>query len=310
MLSTYNEKLSALREKIARCGKHEAMLRDLRAQEKELCARVAELAAELQMGKADVDRLTGGFWSIYYAVIGKKEEMLEKERAEALKVSMKYETAKKELGAVQNEIFRVDWEAGSVRQLQREYDQVLREKTEAMKQMTAYAEKIAGIEEEKEYLSLQLQEVNEAMEAGRRVLGQIDTIADSLDSAEDWGTWDLFSGGIMADIAKYSHLDDAQEGVGRLEALLRAFRTELADITIHSDVSVPSEGFTRFADWFFDGLFVDWTVLSRIQESKSSLRTVRQQVERVMDQLRKMERDMKHKIDDNDFNIRSLAEEA
>ena len=282
----------------------------MRAQEKDLAARVGELAAQLQLEQEDVDRLSGGFRSIFYAVIGKKAEMLEKEQAELLAASMKYETAKKELEAVQQEILRRQLESASPKQLEREYQAALMEKIGVMKTMSAYAEKIADFEEKKGYLAIQLREVGEAMEAGRRVLGQIDRIEESLDSAEGWGTWDLFGGGVITEIAKYSHLDDAQAGTQRLGALLRQFRTELADITIQTDLRLPTDGFLRFADWFFDGFFVDWTVLSRIQDSKENLKSAQRQVQKVMEQLRRMEREMKHKQDELDLNIRMLAEEA
>ncbi len=310
MLTALNEKLNGLRGKMAQCEKTEAMINELRAQEKELAARVGELASLLQIEQEDVDRLTGGFWSIYYAIIGKREEMLEKERAEALAASMKYETAKKELEAVQQEIFSIQLKSASVKQLEREYRAALMEKVEVMKTMSAYAEKIVELEEKKGYLEIQIREVGEAREAGRRVLGQIDRIESSLDSAEGWGTWDLFGGGVISDIAKYSHLDEAQAGAQNLEALLRRFKTELADITIHADLAVPTDGFLRFADWFFDGFFVDWTVLSRIRESKESLKSAQRQVQKVMDQLHRMENAMKRKQEELDFNIRTLAEEA
>lgn len=310
MLSTYNEKLNELREKMAQSRKSESVLRELRVQEKELAARVGELALQLQMEQEDVDRLSGGFRSIYYAIIGKRAEMLEKEQAEVLAASMKLDTAKKELEAVQQEIFRVDWEAGAVRRYEREYQAALMEKVEAMKGLSAYAEKIAELEEQKGYLAVQLREVNEAMAAGRSVLGQIERIGESLDGAEGWGKWDMLGGGMIADLAKYSHLDEAQAGVQRLEALIRRFRTELADITIQTDLRVPTDGFLRFADWFFDGFFVDWAVLSRIQESQENLKISRRQVERVMDQLRRIEKEIKHKHDELDLNIRKLAEEA
>lgn len=256
MLSGYNERLKELREKMARRGQLESMLCELRAQEKALAGRVGALARELDMEQEDVERLSGGFRSIYYAILGKKEEMLEKERADVLKASMKFETAKKELETVQQEIFRLDWEAGSIRQYEREYQAVLQEKIEAMKEMTVYFDKIAELEEKQGYLAIQLREVGEAMEAGRRVLGQIDRIEASLSSAEGWGTWDLFGGGVLADIAKYSHLDAAQAGAQQLNSLLRRFKTELADITFipicacrRTDSCALRTGFSMASSW-------------------------------------------------------------
>ena len=76
MLSEYNRKLDELRGKMARRGKLDSILYELRKQETELAARVGELASQLQMEQADIDRLTGGFRSIFYAVIGKRAAQL------------------------------------------------------------------------------------------------------------------------------------------------------------------------------------------------------------------------------------------
>lgn len=311
MLTPYNEKLNELREKMARNGKAESMLCQLRKQEAVLCARVGELATQLQLEQADVDRLTGGFRSIFYAVIGKKKEMLEKEQAEVLAASMKLDTAKQELKAVQEEVFKLECEVGSVKRYEREYQEVLMQKVEAMKQMSAYAEKIAELEEKKAFLQIQIRETNEAMAAGRSILGQLENIERSLDDAQACAQWDLFTRkSIITHIAKWTYLDDAQMHAQKLEALVRRFKAELSDLSIQTDFGLPGSDGLRFADWFFDGLIVDWTVLSRIQEAQGNLSPSRYQVQNLLGELRKYEAGLKRKIDELDFNIRTLAEEA
>lgn len=52
-----------------------------------------------------------------------------------------------------------------------------------------------------------------------------------------------------------------------LQSQLRAFRTELADVTISADFQVNIDGFLRFADYVFDGIFADWAVLDRINQA-------------------------------------------
>ena len=311
MLTAYNEKLNELREKMARNGKAESMLCQLRKQEAVLCARVGELATQLQLEQADVDRLTGGFRSIFYAVIGKKKEMLEKEQAEVLAASMKLDTAKQELKAVQEEVFKLECEVGSVKRYEREYQEVLMQKVEAMKQMSAYAEKIAELEEKKAFLQIQIRETNEAMAAGRSILGQLENIERSLDDAQACAQWDLFTRkSIITHIAKWTYLDDAQMHAQKLDALVRRFKAELSDLSIQTDFSLPGSDGLRFVDWFFDGLIVDWTVLSRIQEAQGNLSPSRYQVQNLLGELRKYEAGLKRKIDELDFNIRTLAEEA
>jgi len=310
MLNACNEKMRALREKIQRRTKVDAMLRDLYAQRTQQEKRVSDLVTILYEEQEDVEKLSGGFWSVYYAVIGKKEEMLEKERAEALKASMQYDAARAELQKVQEEIDRLEWEKKEFDDYEREYSAVLDEKLNFMRKSSMHAEKIVELEEKIEYLDNQIGEIDEAECAGRRVLSQIDLIAESLDSAEGWGTWDMLGGGMLSSMVKHAHLDEAQERIKSLERLLSRFRTELADVTVQADVRAQMDGFTRFADWFFDGFFVDWTVLSRIQESQNSLKQTERQVQRVMDQLKRMKKEIARAQDRLSGELRTLAEES
>ena len=110
-----------------------------------------------------------------------------------------------------------------------------------------------------------------------------------MDSAEGWGTWDLLGGGLISDIAKHSHLDEAQSKVQNLQSELRRFKTELSDVTINADMQVSVDGFLRFADYFFDGLFADWAVMDKISQSKSSVQSTKSQIESVLSRLRSME---------------------
>ena len=95
--------------------------------------------------------------------------------------------------------------------------------------------------------------------------------------------WDWFF-----DLAKHSHLDDAQEAIERLQSQLRRFKTELADVTIQADMQVNVDGFLRFADYFFDGLFADWAVLDRISQSQSQVQSTRDQIKGVLSRLDSM----------------------
>lgn len=310
MINRYNEKLRALREKIQRRSRTDAMLNDLYQQRAQQEKRVSGLVTILYEEQEDVERLSGGFLSVYYAVIGKKEEMLEKERAEALKASMQYDAARAELERVQQEIDRLEWERKEYDDYEREYSKTLDEKLAFLRESSAHAGRIVEMEEKIAYLDHQIGEIDEAECAGRRALSQMEKIEESLNSAEGWGTWDMLGGGMLSTMIKHGHLDDAQEGIKALEGLLNRFRTELADVTIQTDLRADVDGFLRFADWFFDGFFVDWMVLSRIQESKGSLNSVRRQVERVMEQLRSMRREMTAAQEQLRAEIRRMAEEA
>ena len=68
-------------------------------------------------------------------------------------------------------------------------------------------------------------------------MDQIDRIRKSLGSASTWGTIDLFTDGFLADMAKYSHMDNAQSEMQELNRLLRQFSKELKDVDTHANLA-------------------------------------------------------------------------
>ena len=73
-----------------------------------------------------------------------------------------------------------------------------------------------------------------------------------------------------------------------LQSQLRAFRTELADVTINADFQVNIDGFLRVADYVFDGIFADWAVLDRINQAQAQVESTRAQICAVLDHLQQM----------------------
>ena len=61
--------------------------------------------------------------------------------------------------------------------------------------------------------------------------------------------------------------------------------TELADVTLDGNLQMSIDGFLRFADYFFDGIFADWMVLDRIHQSQSQVEDTKNQISAVLRQL-------------------------
>ena len=289
-MTYYDEKLKALQEKISRSRQLSSMLKELRGQRDTIAARVQELEAIKVDEQADVDRLEGrSLASFFYNVIGKMDERLNKEREEAYAARVKYDAAARELEAIDGDIQRCESELSGLRGCEREYEATLREKANAVKsEGGARAEEILKLEERHAYLESQKKELREAISAGNSARSTAESVLSSLDSAEGWGTWDLLGGGLLADMAKHSHLDEAQGAIERLQSQLRRFKTELADVTIHADMQVNVDGFLRFADYFFDGLFADWAVMDKISQSQSQVQSTKNQIDSVLSRLNSM----------------------
>lgn len=289
-MAFYDEQLQNLQQQVARKAHLEAVLRDLHSQKKDLDIRVADLNRTKQDEQTDVDRLEGrSLAAFFYAVVGKKEEKLDKERQEAYAASVKYDAAVRELSAVEEDIARYESELRGLSGCEQRYANLLKEKAAAIKESgTPDSEEMLRLEEQIAYFESQKREIDEAISAGNKAMSIAEEVMAKLDDAEGWGTWDILGGGLLSDLAKHSSLDEAQELVETLQVQLRRFKTELADVTIHADLQVSIDGFMRFADYFFDGLFADWAVLDKIEESQNEVRNTIGRIEKVLKKLTSM----------------------
>ena len=138
----------------------------------------------------------------------------------------------------------------------------------------------------------------------------VNEVLETLDNAEGWSTWDVMGGGLMADLAKYEELDNAQKQVEQLQVELRRFKTELSDVEITADLQVTVDNFLKFADFFFDGLFADWAVLDHINQAQSRVENTKGQIKRVLALLKKMREDVDVQIADEKEKQEQLAVET
>jgi hypothetical protein len=292
MIDDLRNELSDLAGNLARKDKIQAMLRSLRDEERELVSREYELRAILSKENADVERLAKtSAAALFYSILGKKDKKLEKEQQEAYAAKLKYDALVRQLDDCCSRIELLVAEQESLSGIDKRYVEVLRQLQNDLKSDSRYADKICTFEKAIGENDAQLREIGEAVSAGRSAMSQIENIERSLDSAEGWGTWDLLGGGLVSDLAKHSHMDEAQAGAEHLQVLLSRFKTELADVHITAQTGqVNVDGFLRFADYFFDGLIADWSVLSRIHDSQASVSQVKSQVSSALSRLESLRR--------------------
>lgn len=282
--------LQQVQQQLCEKRRLEAKLSVLRSQDRSLELRAAELKRELESQQGDVERLEGvSLASVFYSMIGKKTERLDKEKAEAYAAKLKYDTAAMEQERVHTNILSIEQQLRALSGLEDLYGQLLQEKAKAIRESgTHEAEKILNMEKCIAQKHAQKKEIGEAISAGNRALNTANDILSNLDDAEGWGIWDLAGGGLVSDLVKHSYLDEAQEKVQKLQEELRCFKTELTDVAIDGEIQVSVEGFLRFADYFFDGLFADWAVLDKISQSQSSVTQVQGQIRQLLSNLNRM----------------------
>ena len=291
-MTSYDDSLLQLQQEIALKKQLEAKLDDLRDQRRIFDKKAIELRVEHSSEQADVERLEGrSLANYFYQFIGKLDEKIDEERKQAAAAKVKLDAAERELAAVDCEIQEIQFQLQELAGCEDAYAAALESKGNAVKASgTPAASQILEIEERIAFLESQKKEIREAVSAGRSALGTADSVLSELEDADGWNTWDMIGGGgIITYMAKHSHLDDAQEKVEQLQGKLRRFKTELADINIQADMQVNIDGFLRFADYFFDGLFADWAVGDKISESQSSVQRVKSQIQSALNKLNSME---------------------
>lgn len=291
-MTSYDESLLSLSQKVALKKQLEAKLDDLRDQRRVFDRKVVELRVEHRSEQDDVDKLEGrSLANYFYQIIGKLDEKIDEERKQAYAAKVKLDAAERELAAVDWEIQEIQSQLQELVGCETAYLAALESKRNAVKASgTPVASQILEIEERIVFFENQKKEIREAVSAGQSALGTADSVLSELEDADGWNTWDIIGGGgIITHMAKHSHLDDAQEKVEQLQGKLRRFKTELADINIQADMQVNIDGFLRFADYFFDGLFADWAVGDKISESQSSVQEVKNQINSALSKLSSMD---------------------
>jgi len=304
-----DEKIKQAQEGIARLHKIDSILKELESEQEKLVCKQSELKVILEKENNDLEKYEGkSLASIFYSILGSLEEHVEKERKEALAANLKYNQAEKDLDYVKKQISSLASERLSYLDCQKEYDLLYAKKKEELIMADGEtAQKILEIIDSLNLAGINLKEVKEAKFAGKKVVDSLDRALNSLDSAEGWGAWDLLGGGLISDLAKHSHIDDAKVEAEDTQRLLREFKTELTDISINSDITIETEGFAKFADFFFDGLIADWFMLSRINESQESVSNVKSQVLNIIEKLDQMEIQVNSRIEKLEAEVSALV---
>lgn len=128
-------------------------------------------------------------------------------------------------------------------------------------------------------------EKREAIAAGQRALNSLRAAQNDLDSAKNWGLWDMFGGSFFSTMIKRSKMDAAKGNMEQAKYDLQIFSRELRDVSVSYNLEMETGDFLSFADWFFDGFIVDWMVQERINKARCQVAEAIWQVENILRRL-------------------------
>ncbi len=129
-------------------------------------------------------------------------------------------------------------------------------------------------------------EINEAIVSGEHALESLREAQNKLNSARNWGIFDMLGGGLISDIIKHSRMNDASAYLEEAKRDLLVFQRELQDVQGTVDLKVDVDGFLTFADFFFDGFIMDYVVQSKIAEARKQIEQAIPIVEKLVNELK------------------------
>lgn len=218
--------------------------------------------------KKDVEDLEkSSLSSLLSKVTGKYEEKLMKEQEEYLEAKLLYEDKKNELQLLEEKEKRLTEE---LPRIDHEITVLKKSLLQDYPEGNQFSKEIEG---KKEHLYRLQKELEEALDAVHNVMGYTEDARKEFSSAKGWSTYDtFFGGGLIADLAKYNKLDNANKLVSRISAATKDMKKELKDVemTLEHNLEIIS-GSEQFFDIAFDNIFSDWSIRGKIEKNLEAM---------------------------------------
>lgn len=291
------ENIDRVRDELRSLPAYQNRLQGIQAQIRKKEADVGALLRRYEAESRDVEKMRDESFSVFaLRLIGKYEDKLDKEQQEEIAAKNAYDEAAADLEELRYEEREAQRHISELEQKARDYEAELNSRKEELRRRLSQpdGQRYRQLENERHELLSQVTEVGEASRVATRAAGTVRTAQESLRKAEDWATYDLFAkGGIISHMAKYDHVDSAQESFHRLRSQLLELQRELADVhELRSpQLSEISSG-QRTVDFWFDNIFTDLSVRSQIKDNAAQAEQVRQDIDRVQSLLQSKLRDL------------------
>jgi len=267
--------------------------RNLEAAQDELereLTKMRTLENQLAKEKADLDKLERlSLSTLFYTVLGSREEQTEKERQEFLAAQLQYQKAKFLVASLESECDHLNEQLDQLQGIDQEYEALLSEKEEMLRASDQdMRRELAEIEGQEANIKAEIRELEEAIQAGKKTFTALKQVGESLESAQGWGVWDILGGGLLSTAIKHDRINQAREAVFEVQAQMGQFKRELADVSKSAELEVELTAFESFADYFFDGLIIDWIVQSKITNSLEQTRKAQKSIRKAIKELEEL----------------------
>lgn len=260
-----------------------------------------KLEGIMEKEQLDVEKMSQtSLKTLFYKCLGTHDKQVAKEKEEALAAVLKYESCKKSVDELTDKLSQLTNKHYEMSKVQDKLDALYEEKRRVMASlnMPEYA-KIGQLEKEMSFIRREIKELKEAITPGNMAINTLNEAIELLDSAGDWGTWDLLGGGLVADMMKHDKIDKAKQAILNAQTYVQRLQVELQDVNMSLDSSIHITGGAVFADFFFDGLIADWYMQSKISQSRDNVVAICGKIRKIVStlstQLNHKEKDLEAK---------------
>lgn len=308
----YNDKISFMKECIQKKNKLTGLLKQI---EQDLIRKKLQLNKFLDEYKKeyhDVLNLEAtSITSLFYNILGNKEQQLKKEKQEALKAKLKYDQFKHDVEFLVNETKKLVDELAEIECCEIEYEELINKKVETISIENEETNvQLKKIIRKKENIHANVIEVDEAIKAGEDVLKIVEKTIHSLSNVDDWGVWNMVGEGTFSTVSKYNQVDVARKYAEEIQRLLGKFKREISDINMVTNFEICVGNFETFSDYFFDGLIFDWVVQSEIGKSLDSVKNTKNQIDKIISKLYEEKAMEEFLLQQMEEQIKSIIEKA
>ena len=204
---------------------------------------------------------------------------LEEEKSTLRKLQSKLSNLEEEISITKDKYNNLNKEICDIGNIQKKYNDLLEKASDYISRLNnEQSQEVTRLQHKIQKLHLEKKEVQEAINEGENLLSTIDNALSSLNSAENWGIYDMIGGGLFATMGKRSNMNDAADSINSIKIILNRYNAELNDLSTNINISLDLDGFSGAMDYLFDNFFTDYIIQNKIESALHSAKVLKVKV--------------------------------
>ena len=287
MFDTLNERLAKVKNQLHKRRKWTNQLADYETELQEKQQAASNLKSKIEAARGDIEKLEEISFAHLLAILtGSTDERIQEKRDEIATTRLKYDESQRALAHIESSIKEIKNKMDALPDIDYEYQCIIEEKERLMEDANSpMTRRYNDLSENAAAIQSFLTEAKEAVLAGEKVGASLQEAIEKLQKAKGWGGLDMFGGGAFVTYVKHNHIDDAKESIHDAQTKMRMFHKELLDVNQDADLDIDIPGLLTFADFFFDGIFIDYIVQGKIEEAYEKAKEQQNEIDKVILQL-------------------------